>query len=39
MKRITKIDAAAKEAKKLRVAAYARVSTDSADQVGPKVLH
>ena len=33
MKRITKIDAAAKEAKKLRVAAYARVSTDSADQL------
>ena len=33
MKRITKIDAVAKEAKKLRVAAYARVSTDSADQL------
>ena len=33
MKRITKIDAAAKETKKLRVAAYARVSTDSADQL------
>ena len=33
MKRITKIDAAAKEAKRLRVAAYARVSTDSADQL------
>lgn len=33
MKRITKIDAAAKEQKKLRVAAYARVSTDSADQL------
>lgn len=33
MKRITKIDAAAKELKKLRVAAYARVSTDSADQL------
>lgn len=33
MKRITKIDAAAKQTKKLRVAAYARVSTDSADQL------
>ena len=33
MKRITKIDAAAKTEKKLRVAAYARVSTDSADQL------
>lgn len=33
MKRITKIDAAAKKTKKLRVAAYARVSTDSADQL------
>lgn len=33
MKRITKIDAAAKETKKLRVAAYVRVSTDSADQL------
>ncbi len=32
MTRITKIDAAAKTEKKLRVAAYARVSTDSADQ-------
>lgn len=33
MKRITKIDAAAKETKKLCVAAYARVTTDSADQL------
>ena len=33
MKRITKIDAVAKEAKKLRVAAYARVSSDSEDQL------
>ena len=33
MKRIIKIDAAAKETKELRVAAYARVSTDSADQL------
>jgi len=33
MKRITKIDAATKTEKKLRVAAYARVSTDSADQL------
>ena len=33
MERITKIDAAAKTEKKLRVAAYARVSTDSADQL------
>lgn len=33
MSRITKIDASVKEKRKLRVAAYARVSTDSADQL------
>ena len=31
MEKITRIEPAAKYVKKLRVAAYARVSTDSAD--------